>query len=64
MNIKENQLILSIQDDGKGIKKENMRAAGKGLKSIKKRAADVKGGLTILSEEGKGTTIIATIPIS
>ncbi len=63
LKIEANLLIISIQDDGIGIQKDKMRTAGKGLKSIKKRAADVNGELTIHSEEGTGTTITAKIPI-
>lgn len=52
----KNKISITIKDDGKGFD-ENTIILGNGLKNIKQRALDIKGNLSIASEENTGTTI-------
>jgi signal transduction histidine kinase/ligand-binding sensor domain-containing protein len=58
-------LSVSIADNGIGIPvSDNSVATGHyGFQNMKKRAAEMKGDITIQSNEGQGTQIILTIPL-
>lgn len=61
----ENELILTIEDNGKGFDVEKaMQEEGIGLKNIQLRVDYLKGNLNIDSTIGKGTTTIIEIPLS
>jgi signal transduction histidine kinase len=55
-------LTLEISDDGRGIPPD--QAGGVGLASMQERAAELGGTLTIQSLPGRGTTILATLPLN
>ncbi|ASS91126.1 sensor histidine kinase [Aeribacillus pallidus] len=55
-----NEICMTVQDDGIGIKEERDLAKGNGLIGIKERLEFVNGSLDIYSE--KGTTLIMKIP--
>jgi signal transduction histidine kinase len=57
----KNYCILIIEDDGKGIEKEES-SDGIGILNINSRLQTINGDLNLDSEEGKGTT--ATIRIA
>jgi signal transduction histidine kinase len=56
----EDSLVLSIQDDGRGFQPETER--GMGLLGIEERINNLGGTLTIDSELGNGTLIMARLP--
>ena len=59
-----NEVILSVRDNGVGIKDEeiaDMRSVG--LLGIKERAAAIGGTIEISSKAGKGTTLLLRIPL-
>ncbi len=56
----EGSLVLSIQDDGRGFQPETER--GMGLLGIEERIANLGGTLTIDSELGNGSLMIAKLP--
>lgn len=58
----KSNLVMSMEDDGKGFNKEET-ASGYGLKNMEKRIKDLKGNLNIDSNPGKGTFISFTIPV-
>lgn len=61
---KNNLLILSISDDGKGFNiEEKMRSGGSGLHNFYKRVALIRGKLTLESEIGAGTTMTVILPL-
>ncbi len=64
MEVKGKNLNIVIQDNGKGMDVDNIKSAGKGLKSMKKRTRDAGGKIIFESEHGKGTTIRIEIPLS
>jgi signal transduction histidine kinase len=54
-------LLLTISDDGRGIDPHAPR--GVGLRSMRERAEELGGSLTITPTSGGGTTIMAWLPI-
>jgi signal transduction histidine kinase len=56
------RLALDVADDGQGFDPAQ-RGRGFGLKSMRERAEELGGELSIESEQGKGTKIAVTIPI-
>jgi signal transduction histidine kinase len=61
-------LVLSIEDNGKGFKRETTFEAksvrqGFGLKGISERARMLGGTLVMQSEPGSGTRIVVTIEL-
>jgi len=66
---KNNRLILSIEDHGKGFNTErvmNMNNKGKGLGliGIRERISAVEGSFSLSSELGKGTKLVVSVPLS
>lgn len=61
LRIIHNELILSISDDGKGFDTSQVNKNTLGLLGMKERAAMIGGKLEIISETGRGTTVIITV---
>lgn len=62
------ELLVSVQDDGKGFDPNERirgprRARHLGLLGIRERLALVQGQLEIRTEAGKGTTLVAHVPL-
>lgn len=57
--------ILEVTDDGSGfdVKRAEERRPGMGLFSMRERVSLVNGTLTLTSAPGRGTRIVATIPL-
>jgi signal transduction histidine kinase len=53
-------LEIEVEDDGAGLPPQ--RAAGVGLRSMRERAEELGGTVTILFEPGRGTTVRAQLP--
>jgi signal transduction histidine kinase len=66
LNYRFLRLELSIADDGRGLQKNQAfiaRASGGfGFTSMHERAVRMKGKIRVLSEPGKGTRVVVTIP--
>ncbi|PZR29606.1 MAG: hypothetical protein DI535_02525 [Citrobacter freundii] len=58
----ENNLILTIEDNGKGFDAENTKKKTLGLLGMKERALMIGGEYKITGTPGKGTTVQVTIP--
>lgn len=56
-------LCLQIQDNGKGFDVNQIKP-GNGLKNMEKRASQLQGILHIFSEQGQGTSIEISLPIT
>jgi signal transduction histidine kinase len=54
-------LRLEVADDGRGLSAE--RRAGIGLQSMRERAEELGGRLTVERRPGSGTRVIATLPL-
>jgi two-component system, NarL family, sensor kinase len=65
LDYEKDKLIMRIKDDGAGItntEAEKIYQKGSGLINIKNHAAMIGAELDIISERGKGTEIIVTVP--
>jgi len=58
------ELVLEIEDDGRGFMPSSVLGRGVGLTSMQTRATDVGGVITIQSQPGEGTRIEARVPLS
>lgn len=60
-------LVLAVEDNGRGFNVDGKRPAGKrrsvGLSGMGERAALMGGVLSVESTRGKGTTVVARVPI-
>ena len=56
-------LALDIVDNGKGFDTSRRNGRGFGLKTMRERAEELGGTLTIESELGKGTAVAVSLPI-
>jgi PAS domain S-box-containing protein len=64
LNGKGNELVLKIADNGVGFDLEKVRfASGLGLVSMRERLKLIAGRLEIISEEGHGTRLVASVAI-
>ncbi|GIV33905.1 MAG: hypothetical protein KatS3mg031_1440 [Chitinophagales bacterium] len=64
LRTKARHLILTIHDNGKGIRKEQIQySEGCGMFGMKERTANWNGNLAIRGTPGKGTLIKATFPL-
>jgi len=59
---KENNLMLTIEDNGKGFDAENTKKKTLGLLGMKERALMIGGEYKITGTPGKGTTVEVTVP--
>jgi signal transduction histidine kinase len=60
LSVNARSIMLSIKDDGIGLKEEN-RLKGRGITNMIMRARELGGQLTIFSD--KGTNIMLEIPM-
>lgn len=60
----EDQIVLTIDDDGKGFIPEENSTNGIGLYNIKKRVAYFGGELSISSKPGHGVQMVVTMPVA
>jgi signal transduction histidine kinase len=54
-------VILEIEDDGRGFDPKKVDRAGLGLANMSERAAKIKGKFKILSKPDEGTKIVVTV---
>jgi len=60
--VEQNTLVISIEDDGIGMPKEYR--AGVGLRSVRARAEEIGGHLSVEPAQPHGTRITARLPLS
>jgi ligand-binding sensor domain-containing protein len=69
VNLTDSQLLLSVQDNGKGFDpltisgKSKVSMGGNGLQNMQLRAKEMKGNLQIESALGKGTVLLLSFPV-
>jgi signal transduction histidine kinase len=62
---RNNDLILTVQDNGKGITKKLVGSHNSlGIVGMRERALALDGALTVRGSRGKGTTLTVRIPLS
>ena len=60
-SIQQGQLVMILEDNGKGFKEEQVRFFANGLKNMRARMEAVQGSLDIISS--KGTRIVISLPV-
>jgi signal transduction histidine kinase len=64
VNVTDRNLVLTVQDDGRGIaEKEVMEAVSLGLVGMQERAMLFGGEVNITGTPGEGTTLVVRIPM-
>lgn len=58
------RLVMEVTDNGKGFNPDANSEYGNGLLNMRKRAAELKGDLTIVPESAGGTRITLSVPIN
>jgi signal transduction histidine kinase len=58
--------VLEVADDGHGfdVRSAEERRPGMGLFSMRERVALVNGRLVVTSARGRGTRVVATVPLT
>ncbi len=65
LSVQGGDLVFKIEDDGRGIRQEDIENAGSlGLVGIQERVHPFRGNVEFLGQPGKGTTVAVTIPLS
>lgn len=65
LEVNETNLLLTVSDNGKGIKSEDLSSKRSlGITGMKERASSVNGKLNISGVSNIGTTVTLTIPIN
>lgn len=63
LSLAAGELLLEVSDDGGGFDPEKHgNHRGNGLASMQRRARHLRGSLSVLSEPGRGTTILLKVP--
>ncbi len=63
MRIENRSLTIKVADNGSGLDPADMNE-GHGLASMRTRAKELDGELQITSNDGRGTTILLSVPLS
>jgi signal transduction histidine kinase len=64
LSARDAHLVLSVADDGTGLRVEGAPPGGHGLQTMRERAEELRGRLTVTSGSPGGTTVTAVIPLS
>ncbi len=59
----ETDLVVSVRDDGKGFDAAAMGTSSHGLAGMRHRAESCGGTLHVKSEPGRGTCVVAVLPV-
>jgi signal transduction histidine kinase len=59
----EGSILLTVQDNGKGFTKENADRKGIGMQGLHERVTIAGGKLTVRSTPGRGTVVVAHLPL-
>ena len=62
VEISRRQFLLRVRDNGVGFDEAHVRR-GNGLKNLRRRAAELRGSVEILSPPKGGTTVTVIAPI-
>lgn len=63
LTIENNELLLSLSDDGKGFDSSNLKSEGIGLQNMKKRTAIIGANFTLQSDTS-GTTLLIKLTLA
>lgn len=57
------ELLLTVEDDGRGFDAALSRSVGHGQRTMRERAELAGGSLSVVSRPGEGTAVVARVPI-
>jgi signal transduction histidine kinase len=61
--IKEEGYVLQVRDDGAGMdEKDLVKTTSHGLRGMRERAQQFGGDVSVSSQPGRGTTLVASVP--
>lgn len=60
--VKAGWLVLEVSDNGQGFDRDRA-SEGNGLMSMRRRAANLGGELKVISQPGRGTTVLLRVPL-
>ena len=64
LTIEKDQLLLIVEDDGKGFNPKDIQGSGIGIKNIRSRTEFLDGHLDIYSIPDKGTSFTVELPLN
>jgi PAS domain S-box-containing protein len=64
LTFRSQAVSLCVRDDGRGFQPELLRGKGFGLVGMRERIQSLGGQLTIASQPGQGTEVIAVVPLA
>src|SRR5262249_49725785 len=59
----EGRATLTVTDDGRGFRPEEVNGHGLGLGAMRERVGELGGGLDVVSAPERGTTVSAWLPV-
>ncbi len=63
LTVSDDGYVLRVRDDGAGMsEKELIKATSHGVRGMRERAQQFGGEVTVSSEPGEGTTLVASVP--
>jgi signal transduction histidine kinase len=62
IDVEQTALIVRVHDDGRGLERD--AGLGHGLRTMRERAEELRGSLTIAAVEEGGTALVARLPLS
>jgi signal transduction histidine kinase len=63
VTVENGQLVLSVEDDGRGFDAAVSRSLGHGQRTMRERAELAGGSLSVVSRPGHGTAVVTRVPI-
>ncbi len=63
LKLEEQQIVLEIQEDGRGFDEQALASAGHGLNNMRGRAEAIGGRLQVQSAPGVGTLLCLSVPL-
>ncbi|MEJ0054670.1 MAG: ATP-binding protein [Bacteroidota bacterium] len=63
MIVRDDSLIFSVSDNGKGFEKGSIRRASNGLKNMQSRMEEIGGTFEISTDPGTGTKVLYSMPL-
>ncbi len=60
----DNEILMTVEDNGKGFDKDRVESGGIGIRSMKTRVGAMSANLDIVSNKGRGTIVSVVVPVN